>query len=300
MSTPITERDRVVKDHWVDVDGTSTRYLEAGAGEPLLLLHGEGGVSDGWYDVLKLLADSYRVIAVDLPGYGYTESISDASTPALAAFAWKFAQAVGARRPAVMGQSLGGAVAVHMALEHQGRIPALVLISSSGLGRAINPLLVLPTATPLGDLMARLAPRVPFAPSLMVASVALVGSFRPWRIPAVWWRSQTTAAATPGALVTTLRSQRLSAGLLGQKNLVLRMLPELPMPTLVAWGLHDRMVPFWQAFAARRRLRHGELQLVPWSGHMLPQENAAELVGAVRPFLDRAHGSAADRGDGDE
>ncbi|MFF3350956.1 hypothetical protein [Streptomyces sp. NPDC002779] len=88
--------------------------------------------------------------------------------------------------------------------------------------------------------MAWLTPLVPLAPSLTVASVALMGSCRPWRIPAAWWTSQTAAAGTPGALATTLRSQRSAAGPLGQKNLVLRMLPELPMPTLVVWGLQDR------------------------------------------------------------
>ncbi|MGV9878892.1 alpha/beta fold hydrolase [Streptomyces sp. NPDC003006] len=300
MSAPSTERERAVKEHWVNVEGTSTRYLEAGAGEPLLLLHGEGGVSDGWYDVLGLLSDSRRVIAVDLPGYGYTEAISDASPQTLAAFAWKFAHTVGAHRPAIMGQSLGGAMAVHMALRHPGQVPALILISSSGMGRAVNPTYVVQAATPLSDVMARLAPVIPFVPGLMVAATAVMGSCRPWRISPAWWRSQTRAVSTPGALVTTLRSQRTAAGLLGQKNLLLPMLPELTMPTLVAWGVQDRNVPFWQAFNARRRLRRSELKLVHWSGHMMPQEKAGELVSAVRPFLARARAGAEDGSDEDE
>ncbi|WP_433271490.1 alpha/beta fold hydrolase [Actinosynnema sp. CS-041913] len=285
MNTSTAGRAQAVKEHWTRVDGTETRYLEAGDGPPVLLIHGEGSVAEEWYDVLKGLADGHRAVAVDLPGYGYTEPIPDNSAAALAAFVWAFARTVGLERPSLVGHSLGGGVAVTAALQRPGQVPALVLVSPSGMGRAINPAMVVQSVTPLGDLTQWLIPLLPFGPELLVAATVLIGAHRPWRVTEPWWSSQVQAVATPGTLATALRSQRTAIGLLGQRNLALGRLPELPMPTLVVWGLKDVMVPFWQGIAARRRLRRGRLKLLVWCGHLVPLEGADELLGEVRPFL---------------
>ncbi|MEU2436724.1 alpha/beta hydrolase [Streptomyces rubradiris] len=300
MNTSTAAHERAVEEHWTDVAGTRTRYLEAGRGSPVLLLHGEGGVSEEWHRIIRGLAGSHRVIAVDLPGYGYSEPISDASPAAMAAFAWKFAHRVHAERPAVMGHSLGGSIAVHMALQRPAHIPSLVLVSSSGMGRAVNPAMVVQSVTPLGDLTRWLIPVLPCGSTLLVSSVALFGSVRPWRMPPTWISSQVKAVSSPEALKTTLRSQRAAVGLLGQKELLVRRLPELPMPTLVAWGTHDRMLPFWHGIAARRRLGRGQLRLIPCTGHLVPQESAGALLRAVRPFLALNSGGAERGGDSGE
>ncbi|SHF58069.1 alpha/beta fold hydrolase [Streptoalloteichus hindustanus] len=300
MNASTAVRERAVEEHWTTVDGTPTRYLQAGHGHPVLLIHGEGSVSESWYDVLRDLARDYRAIALDLPGYGYTRPISDASPPSLAAFVWKFARTLNLRRPALVGHSLGGGVSVHAALRRPGHVPALALVSSSGMGRAVSPAMVAQSVTPLGDLTRWLIPVLPFGPTLLVTSAAVFGAVRPWRITPPWWSSQTHAVSTPGALATTLRSQRSAVGLLGQKDVLLGRLRELPMPVLVAWGVHDRLVPFWQGIAARRRLRRGRLRLVPCSGHLLPLESPGELLKSLRPFLADAIAGAAGGGAGDE
>ncbi|MBB5936242.1 alpha/beta fold hydrolase [Streptomyces zagrosensis] len=294
MNTTTAMREQAVAEHWIDVEGTLTRYLEAGHGDPVLLVHGEGSVSEEWYGILKGLAGSHRTIAVDLPGYGHSEPTSDASPVALAAFAWKFAQAVGAERPAIIGHSLGGAVAAYMALQRPDHVPSLVLISSASMGRAINPVMLVLAVTPLGDLTKWLIPRLSFGPRLLVASVAVIGALRPWRLPARWWTSQIAAVSSPEALPTTLRSLRSSTGLLGQKNLLTGRLRELPMPTLVAWGVQDTLVPFWQAIAAQRRLPEGRLKLVLCTGHLVPMEAPNTLLKTIRPFL--AHSGDAMEG----
>lgn len=285
MTTPTAEQTWGIEEHWTDVDGTATRYLAAGAGPPLLLIPGESSVAEEWYEVIQGLADHHRVVAVDLPGYGYTEPITDASVPALTAFVWRFVHVLGLQRPALIGHSLGGAVAIHAALEQPGRVPALVLVNSAGLGRAINPLSILQSVTPVGDLIPYLVSVLPGGPRLYVTAVALFGTRRPWRIHPAWWLSQARVVSTPVALETSLRSQRAETGLFGQRNPVLGRLRELPMPTLVAWGLQDRQLPFWQGIAGRRRLRRGRLALFGCAGHLLPLEAPEELVRAVRRLL---------------
>ncbi|WP_459250612.1 alpha/beta fold hydrolase [Streptomyces youssoufiensis] len=283
----ITPPPPAVEEHWITVDGTSTRYLESGKGSPVLLLHGEGGVADEWHPLLERLATSHRVIAVDLPGYGYTEPIPGVGNAALAAFSWDFVHAMGLRQVAVIGHSLGGAVAVHMVKQQPDRVRSLVLISSSGMGRAINPGMVVLAATPLGDLTTWLIPRLPFGPEVLVTSMAVLGSRRTWRVSRRWWASQVKAVSTPGALTTTLRSHRAAVGPLGQRHVLLGQLRDLSTPTLVIWGIDDLLVPSWQAIAARRSLRHGQLKLVPFANHLVVMEAADEVAGAVRPFLAR-------------
>ncbi|MDN3263621.1 alpha/beta fold hydrolase [Streptomyces sp. CSDS2] len=285
MKRPVPVHGETPREHWVDVEGTRTRYLETGQGAPVLLIHGEGSVSEQWHGILGGLAASHRVVAVDLPGYGYSEPITDPSPAGMATFVWNFARAVGAERPAVVGHSFGGAVAVHMALQRPEHVPCLVLISSAGLGRAINPVMVILAVTPLGDLTKWLIPRLPFGPRLLVVSVAGIGASRPWRLPSAWWRSQVRAVSSPEALPTTLRSERSAVGPLGQKHLLTGRLSELPMPTLVAWGLQDLLVPFWQGIGARRRLRDGQLKVIPCTGHLMPAEAAGALLKTLRPFL---------------
>ncbi|MFD4997395.1 alpha/beta hydrolase [Streptomyces buecherae] len=289
----ITPPPRAVEEHWITVGGTSTRYLESGKGSPVLLLHGEGGVADEWHPLLERLATSHRVIAVDLPGYGYTEPIPDVDNAAVAAFSWDFVHALGLRRIAVIGHSLGGAVAVHMVRQRPDGVPSLVLVSSAGMGRAINPGMVVLAATPLGDLTTWLIPRLPFGPEVLVTSMTVLGSRRAWRVSRRWWASQVKAVSTPGALATTLRSQRVAVGPLGQRHLLLGQLRELSTPTLVIWGVDDLMVPAWQAVAARRSLRHGQLKLVPFAGHLVVMEAADEVAGTIRPFLTRTGGNAS-------
>lgn len=285
MSAPPAGPEQAVRQRWTTVDGTATRYLEAGDGHPVLLIHGEGSVAEQWYDVLGGLPAGHRGIAVDLPGYGHTEPIAGASPQALAAFVWKFAQALDLERPALVGHSLGGEIAVHAALQQPGRTPVLVLVSPSGMGRVINPGAVVQAVTPLGDLTRRLIPVLPLGPALLVGVMAVFGSHRPWRISAPWWSSQIKAISTSDALGTALRSQRSMVGLLGQKNPVVGRLGELSARTLVIWGVQDRMVPFWQGIAARRRLRHGRLELVARSGHLLPLEAPDQLLKAMIPLL---------------
>ncbi|XVS61976.1 alpha/beta fold hydrolase [Actinosynnema sp. CA-299493] len=298
MTTSTAERTRAieVQERWTNVDGTATRYLVAGAGPPVLLIPGEGSVAEEWHDVIQGLAGRYRVIAVDLPGYGYTEPVAGASPAAFAVFVWRFARALDLRRPVLIGHSLGGAVAVHAALAQPSRVPALVLVDSSGMGRAVNPLAIVQSVTPLGGLTKWLVPVLPFGPRLLVVTTALTGARRPWRISSAWWSSQTRAVSNPVALETSLRSQRSTTGLFGQRDPLLDRLPELPMPTLVAWGLRDRQVPFWQGIAARRRLRRGRLVLVTGAAHLLPLEAPEKLLRPVRHFL----AGLGDQVDGEE
>ena len=100
----------------VTADGFDIRYEEAGEGPALIVLHGAGGPR--WSPALDLLANDHRVLLLELPGWGdapneRSQSLADLAHTVVAAM-----DALGLERAHVMGTSLGGAVALHVALDH--------------------------------------------------------------------------------------------------------------------------------------------------------------------------------------
>jgi 2-hydroxy-6-oxonona-2,4-dienedioate hydrolase len=128
------------KLHFVDVAGVRTRYYEAGAGEPMLLLHGGGfgpGYSlDAWSMVLPLLARDFHVYALDRLGQGQTDnpmSLADYSFDGVYQHILAFMRLLDLRRAHLVGHSRGGLFAAHVALRESDLVRTLVLIDSSTL-----------------------------------------------------------------------------------------------------------------------------------------------------------------------
>lgn len=117
-----------------EVEGIS--YERAGAGEPLLLIHGLGGTKSIWEPQMEALARHRDVVAIDMPGFGGSAVLADeepAGAGALAKKVASFCAALGIERPHVAGNSLGGWVALELAKHDRAR--SLCLISPAGLWR---------------------------------------------------------------------------------------------------------------------------------------------------------------------
>jgi len=128
--------DLPVSEHRLDVDGIETAVLEGGDGAPLVLLHGVGSFAPEWARVIPQLAPRHRIIAPDLPGIG--ESATGAGPlHASAAAIWleRLIAQTCAEPPVVVGHSVGGALAAHLAIENPSSIRRIVLVDSSSLGR---------------------------------------------------------------------------------------------------------------------------------------------------------------------
>jgi pimeloyl-ACP methyl ester carboxylesterase len=117
---------------FIDIDGVRLHYVDRGSGPVLLLIHGLAGqMLNFTHSLVGRLAREYRVIVLDRPGSGYSLRRDDTLAPlaAQARIIGRFCQALGLERPVVVGHSLGGAIALALALDHPDRVGALALIA---------------------------------------------------------------------------------------------------------------------------------------------------------------------------
>jgi pimeloyl-ACP methyl ester carboxylesterase len=274
-----------VEQHNIEVAGLPTRYLTAGTGPPLVLLHGAGDNALDWRWVLPALARTHHVYAPDLPGSPESaRPAADYSPAFFERFVAGFLDALGIERAVMVGNSLGGLVALRLALSEPARIGTLVLVDAAGLGRTVNPVFtsvnvpgLAEAATPLWRTPAGAYQRAWGRAALLFARL---GS-----IPREWLAEQCRLARSPGYLeahVTALRGQVYPGG---QREVLVDQLPSLRIRTLVVWGERDRVFPESQARDATSRLREGSLALIPDCGHMPHVECPDLFLTAFDEFL---------------
>jgi 2-hydroxy-6-oxonona-2,4-dienedioate hydrolase len=274
-----------VEQQRIGVEGLPIRYLSAGEGPPLVLLHGAGDNSLDWRWVLPALARTHRVYAPDLPGSDDSaKPVADYSPAFFERFVAAFVDALGIERATFVGNSLGGIIALRLALADPARVGALVLVDSAGLGRAINPAFTSVNVPGLGEAAMPLWRTTLGAYQRAWGRTTLLFA-RPWDVPREWLAEQCRLARSPGYLEAHLTALRALVSPAGQREVLVDRLPLLEMPTLVVWGERDRVFPQSQARDAAARLREGSLELIPDCGHLPHIERPDPFVAALGRFL---------------
>jgi pimeloyl-ACP methyl ester carboxylesterase len=121
----------------VDVQGVPTYVVDAGEGPPVLLVHGYGDTADGWRRVVPRLLKDHRVVALDMPPFGRSASPRKGKLlDFYSEFFPSFLEELDLDRTTVIGHSLGGAVALRLAIENPDRVERLGLVAPAGLGNA--------------------------------------------------------------------------------------------------------------------------------------------------------------------
>jgi pimeloyl-ACP methyl ester carboxylesterase len=274
-----------VEKRQTTVEGLRTSYLTAGEGAPLVLLHALGDSALDWSWVLPALARTQRVYALDLPGFGdSTKPAGDYAPAFFARFVAAFLDTLGIEQTAVVGNSLGGLVALRLALAEPTRVTALSLVDSAGLGRAVSPALQLPTLPGYGE-QALAWGKTPLGAAGRGWAKVLLLFARPYRVPPQWLAEQYRLAQQPGCLEATLAALRAQVDLHGQREVLADQLPHLTIPTLIIWGSCDQVFPPFQARDAVARLPHGQLSLISACGHLPQVERPDAFVSVLSPFL---------------
>ncbi len=256
------------------------RVLEGGEGPPLVLIHGRGNAATSWFPLLPALARRRRVLAVDLPGFGSSHGhrLRGGSVEAAIAFfvdpveAWLAGEGIAA--PAVAGHSLGGLVAVELALRRRVVPSALVLVGGMGLG-------------PEMSLAARLFFHADPERAARLLGPALFHRLMPPSGAPDGPRSAALAyelLSVPGGRPDASAAFRALAPIAGPLPHRRGRLGEIEAPALVYFGNHDEVFPSPIAIAAAAALPRGELTMVP-HGHTPHLDDPAAFVERVERFL---------------
>jgi 2-hydroxymuconate-semialdehyde hydrolase len=272
---------------FLDVRGARVRFHASGdpAAPPVLLLHGIGRSLEDWALQHPLLDDDYRVISVDMPGFGLSQRMSSPTTlSVLADGVWATLDAIGETRPVhLMGNSLGGAVSMTMLAAAPGRVSTLTLVNSAGFGKEVTVALRLLAVPGLGRQMLRRVDRLtaPRMERLIFADRTLV---TPERI-----EMAVKIAQQPDFAPVYLEIAKQLGGLRGVaaawRTELLAGIAAHTKPTTLVWGDRDLILPSKHLAAARAAFPHARSHLFTRTGHMPQIERPDEFAGLVRPML---------------
>src|SRR3954471_23353802 len=254
-------------------DGTRIAALLAGppdAVESIVFLHGLGGTQSTWTSVLGAFAETYRIVAVDLPGHGASDKPSpdaaDYSIPGIATKVGELLEKLELAPAVLVGHSLGGATALQLALDRPKLVRALALVDSAALGPEIS-----------GELL----DRVESEPSRDEARKLLELFFENRRFVLDRGIDDMYASRTvPGAdeAVKAIAVNAFSRQ--GQRLVLTDRLGELEVPLLIIWGELDRVIPSRHAVAAVTAQPTAWLEIMEGVGHV-PQAEAAPAFAAI-------------------
>jgi pimeloyl-ACP methyl ester carboxylesterase len=260
-----------VKSEYLDVGGYRLHYFEAlpatgGAGTPLILVHGLGSRGEDWREMLPALAaKGFHVYAPDLLGYGrspqpdvdYSISLQEQTVA-------NFMQAVHQPRADVGGWSMGGWVAMKLAIDHPEMVDRLVIYDSAG---------IYFPATFQPDL---------FTPNDVAGVKRLFAILSP--------RPYTTPQFASEAAVRKLQEHawvlhRSISSMLNGKDLLDFRLYKISQPMLIVWGSKDDLIPLSVGEAIHKSVPQSVLNVIEGCGHLAPGECAPPVTDSTVEFL---------------
>jgi 2-hydroxymuconate-semialdehyde hydrolase len=261
----------------VSANGLATNYHDYGSGDPVLLLHGSGpGVSAwaNWRLALPALGERYRTVAPDLLGFGYTERPQNPhyTMPEWLEHTLAFMDAVGLEQTHVVGNSFGGALALHLADAAPERVKRLVLMGSVGVKFVITPGLESvwgfePSFQAMRDLIDLFA----YDTSLVSDDLAVM---------------RLAAAERPGvqeafaAMFPTPRQACVDALAIPTDRLAV-----LPHSTLILHGREDQVIPLECSLTLHQQIPNSQLHVFGHCGHWTQIEHADTFHRLVGDFL---------------
>ncbi|MBI1886275.1 MAG: alpha/beta fold hydrolase [Chloroflexi bacterium] len=269
----------------IDVDGVRVHYVESGKGPAVVLLHGMGASTFSFRRTIPALAESRCAVALDLPGFGLSDRarLKDASLTGAVRLVKQVIERLGIERAAVIGHSMGGAIALRFAEAYPNTVERLVLVSSA-LPNGIIPRWVRPFwRGPLVRTMVSFAlHNEPFREYLWRSGVADVSTLsdevrRGLRRPIVV-RGTTEAITSVGIALFRDRPVDLS---------------RVHQPVLLLWGEGDRWLDLRSARALLWGLPDARLQIIPHARHMVLEERPEEANAAILSFLREREAAAA-------
>ncbi|MGC2636252.1 MAG: alpha/beta fold hydrolase [Acidobacteriaceae bacterium] len=252
-----------------NVGKVRVHYFEGGSGTPLVLVHGLGGRAEDWTNLMpQLVRDHHHVYALDLPGYGRSQWPKNAqySIPELAGAVEAFLNKKSLAQTDLGGWSMGGWIALRVALDEPQRIRRLIVFDSAGFK---------------WDMTWDKTLFEPDTPQKLRALDNLLMPTPPPMPPAFIQRAIFRYVGRHGWVV-----RRNMDALLTQRDLLDGQLGALKMPVLVVWGRQDYLIPISVGEQMHKAVRQSELEIFDGCGHLAPEMCAGRIGPVVKGFLD--------------
>ena len=293
------QRQRVIREqaalaeggHFLDVAGVTVHYRESGPGSdgsvadpaaPLVLIHGLLGSSQDFEFIQQVLAQKRPVIAVDLIGFGLSDKSTalNFSKRAMADTIAGLMEQLGYTRYAILGHSMGGEVALHLALAYPDRVARIVLLDSAGLAQTAPGHSDGPTA----------GTRPTQVPSCLIDLVfqnyyverqvfrTCLADPKPY-LPLAFDKLYYFVAQIPPETLAHFIADSDSGSIADR-------LGTISQSTWIIWGEQDRIIPLTQGRLLQAAIPGSTLQVIPECGHLPYLEKPDELVALIDYFLE--------------
>ena len=252
----VTQREAVFQEGYVEADGFRVRYLDGGQPRPAGAVVIVDGMTLGLTALRDALAQQYRVVAIELPGFG--QSPVNTKSRTVQDLAYTLAQAVAKVAPdkyTLIGTSFGANVALWHALQAPDRVEALILIS---------PTSILPTGGPMAGAAEEMAQRLLAHPENAQRLLAMD--------PAVFGKEQALIKWLEGTTHDREAESKLG---------------EIRCATLVVFGLNDQLVAPEAARVYKERILNSNHSIVYDAGHAIAADRPEALINAVADYVER-------------
>lgn len=275
-----------MKNHFIKVNDINVRYWQAGnKGPALILIHGLGGAAENWQYNIEALSQQYSVYVIDLPGFGQSDKPKRAyDLPFYQQTLIAFMDAMQLEKATLVGNSLGGGLALMMAIDYPYRVDNLILCAAAGFSRHLHSAFKLLTIRFINRLLLR--------PTLKKCHMGLFNlTVQHGFITPQFIKTQYQYNRSPGAVRAFLSVISHFASFNGVKrkfaDKIEHNLHHLKMPILVIWGENDPLLPLAQARDNIAKLRHYKLITYRECGHLPQCEMAEKFNNDVMQFLQK-------------
>lgn len=271
------------------MENLSVAYVEKGAGETILFVHGLGGNLSHWLKVVDALSKTYHCIAVDLPGYGYSNKSFTTDKDQLTFYAdvlASFIEKKGLKNVVLAGHSMGGQIAIITAINHSEKVSKLILVAPAGLEtftEAEGKTMITYTPASVFEKQEEPAIRYSFKQNFYE---------QPKDAEALIQDRLRFKACTD----FTQYAEAVSAGIKGMlAHPVKADLNKINQPVLIIFGKEDALIPnkiLHPSLAREEMLKEilmlmpgAKLVNIPAAGHMVQFEKWEETTNAIKYFL---------------
>lgn len=265
--------------HFADIDGVRVHYQEKGTGTPLVLIHGFTSSTYSWKDVFEPLSRSFRVIAVDLKGFGFSgKPEGDYTRRAQALLVAHLLDYLKIEKAWLCGNSMGGEIALNFALQNPQRVAGLILVDSAGVsvpgnGSLAPGYLLIPVAGRVlmalalrSDKLVREGLEKSFYDRTKVTNERVANYYRPLQ--------------TRGGQLAALRARTQADQFPVEQDL-----ERIKAPTMIIWGAQDALIPLEAGIKMNKLIKDSKLVIFDSCGHLPQEEMPGRVVDYVTQFI---------------